>query len=82
MSYFYYGLNRTMCDVLKEMRTCDETKNYAYLISLIEEAQSMANRMEAGLGDQTDFKNMLEEKAEIKKEIKKLKAEKKELKDG
>lgn len=44
-------INRTICDVLSEMRKCHETHNYAYLPGLIEEAQSMANRMEAALSD-------------------------------
>lgn len=42
-------LNRTLCDVLHEMRDCAKTGNYSYLPGLIEEAQSMANRMESKL---------------------------------
>jgi len=45
-----YYLNRVICDVFHEMRKCNETKNFSYLEGLIEEAQSMANRMENGLG--------------------------------
>jgi hypothetical protein len=37
------------------MRKCHETRNYSYLPSLIEEAQTMANRMEAKLLDQKTF---------------------------
>ena len=46
-----YGLNRYVCDVLAEMRTCMETRNFAILPSLIEETQTMANRMEMALAD-------------------------------
>lgn len=42
-------LARTLCDVLHEMRNCHRTRNYSYLMGLIEEAQMMGNRMEAGL---------------------------------
>lgn len=47
--------NRTICNVLEEMRQCHETRNFSYLLGLIEEAQSMANRMEAALYDQSDL---------------------------
>jgi hypothetical protein len=44
-----------MCDVLREMRDCAKTSNFSYLGGLIEEAQSMANRMESRLWDQKQF---------------------------
>ena len=76
-----YGLNRYMCDVLTEMRTCTETSNYAYLPSLIEEVQVMANRMEASLYDKNDYtsiKKMIAEKnVELKKLEKKIEKKKK-----
>lgn len=73
--------NRTICDVLKEMRTCYKTRNFSYLLSLVEEAQSMANRMEAALWDQYELKDLREESKRLKEEVKKLKSAKKELKD-
>lgn len=45
---------RTICDVLSEMRTCCHTLDFSYLFGLIEEAQTMANRMEAGLEKKAD----------------------------
>ena len=67
-----YGLNRYLCDVLSEMRTCTETSNYAYLPSLIEEVQVMANRMEASLYDKNDYTSIKKMIAEKKVELKKL----------
>jgi hypothetical protein len=64
-------MNRTICDVLEEMRACNKTKNYAGLDGLIEEAQSMANRMEAGLYDQKDFQRMKKDYKELKKKLEK-----------
>lgn len=64
--------NRTLCDVLKEIRTCHETRNYSYLLSLVEEAQSMGNRMEASLYDKYDYNR-------LRTDIKKLKNKKKKL---
>lgn len=69
-------LNRTMCDVLEELRKCDETKNYSYFLGLIEEAQSMANRMEAKIQSISDYehlkdkcKELEERKNNLKKDI-------------
>ena len=70
-------LHRTICSVLEEMRSCNETKNYSYLLGLIEEAQSMGNKMESKLDLIKDFeelkdkyKELEEQKNELKKEIK------------
>lgn len=66
--------NRTLCDVLSEMRKAHETHNYSYLLGLIEEAQSMGNRMEAGLYDKHDLEG-------LQKSIKKLRKQRKVLRD-
>ena len=66
--------NRTMCGVLDEMRSAHETRNFSYLLGLIEEAQSMANRMEAGLYDKHDFERLT-------KQIKKLRIQRTALRD-
>lgn len=81
MSYYYR--NRNLCDVLEEMRKIDETKNYGALAGLIEEAQSMGNRMEAALQDGRDWDKIQKELPKFRKELRKLKDEKEELKpDG
>ena len=54
------------------MRKTTETLNFAMLLSLIEEAQTMANRMEAALGDQKDFEALKKRIREKKDELKKL----------
>ena len=74
-----YGPNRTLCTVLDEMRTCIKTLNFSYLESLIEEAQSMGNRMESALDDKYDIKDYTEERSKLIKEIKKLKKEKQDI---
>ena len=58
MDYFNEYLNRTLCDVLDEMRTCFKTYNFAPMLALIEEAQMMGNKMEAGLNDKHDVEKM------------------------
>ena len=67
--------NRTLCDVFEEMRKCHETYNFAPMLGLIEEAQSMANRMEAALFEQEDYRIWCEkvkrEKAALKALLKK-----------
>ena len=71
-------LNRTICGVFEEMRSCNETKNYSYLLGLVEEAQSMANKMESKIDLIKDFeemkdkyKELVERKNDLKKDIKK-----------
>lgn len=67
--------NRYICTVLDEMRDCVKTSNFSYLSGLIEEAQSLANRMESRLYEIKDFEKLHED-------IRKLKAEKKKLKEA
>jgi len=78
MSHYY--LARTACDVLRNMRECDKTKSYSPLAGLIAEAQIMVDKMEAALIVQKDLVEMNEEWSKLKKELKILCKEKKELK--
>ena len=75
-----YGLNRYICEVLEEMRTCTKTLNFSIIPSLIEEVQTMANRMEMALSDMKDLEilkdNIHEKKEELKELEKKIKKKK------
>ncbi len=71
--------DRFLCEVLDEMKATYETRNFSYLSGLIEEARSMAARMEAKLEDVRDIKGLSvmlvdlnEEKKDLLKEIKAL----------
>ena len=68
-----YGLNRYVCDVLEEMRTSVKTLNFAMIPSLIEEVQTMVNRMEMALEDMKDLKGLKEEIHNKKEEYETLK---------
>jgi hypothetical protein len=57
------------------MRDCVKTSNFSYLSGLIEETQSLANRMESRLYEIRDFERLHED-------IRKLKAEKKKLEEA
>lgn len=81
MSYISYYPNRTVCDVLTEMRTMHKTRNYSSLLSLIEEVQTMVNRMEAGLHDKKDLASLREDISSAKKELKQLKRKIKDRKN-
>ena len=76
--YRYLGteLNRTLCDVLQEMRTCYKTRNFSYMNSLLEEAQHMGNRMEAKLYDIKELKYLHESIKKAKKELEALNLQK------
>lgn len=65
-------VNRTLCDVLEAIRTCNKTHNYSYLMSLVEEAQMLGNKMEAALWDQKDFKRAERRYKSLKVQIKEL----------
>ena len=67
-----YGLNRYICEVLEEMRTCTKTLNFAVIPSLIEEVQTMANRMEMALSDMKDLQSLKDNINEKKEELKEL----------
>ena len=66
---------RYLCDVFYEMRACTKTSNFSYLIGLIEEAQTLANRMEVRIYEMKDFDNLHEEIRALKKKKKKLEKE-------
>ena len=75
--------NRTLCEVLDEMRTCSKTRNFSYLPGLIEEVQTMANRMEASIIEKRDYeawhkkaKTEKEEYRSLLKETNKLRKKK------
>jgi len=74
-----YGLNRYVCDVLDEMRTSVKTLNFAMIPSLIEEVQTMANRMEMALSDLKDLKLLKEDIVDKKEELEALKDQIKNL---
>ena len=64
--------NRLLCTVLDEMRECVKTLNFSYLSGLIEESQSLANRMEAHLYDIKDLNRLHKDIKDLKKKKKNL----------
>ena len=76
--------NRTLCQVLDDMRKyikhtyLTETDKHV-LLKLVQEVQIMGNRMEAGLWDQNDIKDLRQERKDLKKEIDKLEKQKGEI---
>jgi hypothetical protein len=62
--------NRLLCDVLGEMRECVKTSNFSYLLGLIEEAQSLGNRMESKLYDMKEHDRLLDDIRDLKKKKK------------
>ena len=63
-------MNRYLCSVLDEMRECTKTLNFSYLLGLIEEAQTLGNRMEAKLYEIKDFERLHEDIRDLKKKKK------------
>jgi|TARA_B110000879_G_C10876044_1_gene394811 hypothetical protein len=72
-------VNRYLCSVLDEMRECTKTLNFSYLLGLIEEAQTLASRMETKLFEIKDFERLHEDIAKLKKQKKKLEEKIEEL---
>ncbi len=71
--------NRYICTVFEEMRECLKSMNFAYLPTLIEEAQMLANRMEAALGDKDAVNSLRDDIKKLKKTRKLIHEEVKEL---
>lgn len=69
---FYSYPNRTLCDVLSDMRKAYEVRNFSGLLAMIEEVQYLGNRMESAIGDIRDIREFSRKRAELKEEIKKL----------
>lgn len=67
--------HRYLCTVLDEMRECIKTVNFSYLLGLIEEAQTLANRMEARLFEMKDYERLHKDIRDLKKKKKKLEEE-------
>jgi len=65
--------NRLVCNVLDEMRECSKTRNFSYLDGLIEEVQTLVNRMEGKLLDNKELGELDERIREAKVDLKRLK---------
>ena len=77
---------RTFCEIFGDMRICNKTQNYSYLLGLIEEAQYRASRMEDRLSRVDDIvhaethrNDLIDGNKEFKKEIRELRVKKREL---
>lgn len=75
----YVTTNRYLCDILEEMRTCIKVLNFAPLLSLIEELQVNANRMEKALEQHKDIPKLHEDLYKLKDARRALKKEVKDL---
>ena len=87
MSY-WSGPNRYLCSVLDEMRKHVENVSVFNLFKykrsmamLIEEAQTLANRMESGLADWSDIRRAHKDIKKLKEEIKKLESDRDSVQD-
>lgn len=64
--------NRYICDVLDEMRETYKTYNFSVFPGLIEECQSLANRMEAALYDKAEIRDLAKELRDLKQQKREL----------
>jgi hypothetical protein len=67
---FPYIDRKYICNVLEEMRKCDESKNYGPLKSLIEQAQIMAQAMEDAITFKGDITSLIKAQKQARKLIK------------
>ena len=68
---------RYFCDIFSNMRKCYETRNFSYLLALIEEGQYRAERMESAVESYGDLERLEKKRAELKDEIRELRMTKK-----
>jgi hypothetical protein len=64
-------VHRYACDVLEEFRKVDKTRRYDRVAGLIEELQTMFNRMESKLYGYRDIREDEQRLAELKRDTKK-----------
>ena len=79
MGIFMDWPNRTACGVLDEMRHCYKTRNFAYIMGLIEELQSICNRMEANIENKNDAERYRKDRSRLRKEVRLLEAQVEDL---
>ena len=70
---------RYLCDILIDLRKCYKTRNFSYMMGLLEELQYRAYRMEQAMDLSSEIEYMEKERIRLKKEIKELREEKKEI---
>ncbi len=82
-----YGPNRYLCSVLEEMRSqlklldTNNIERYRSITAMmIEEVQTLGERMESSLGDTKDVEELMIKRARLKKEVRELKLKILELK--
>lgn len=77
MSYHKYHdyPSRTLCSVLEDMRNCYKTYHFAAIAGLIEEAQALANRMEAAIQDAGSIEDIRKHRIKAKDELRRLEKE-------
>ena len=73
--------NRYLCTVLDEMRECVKTLNFSYWLGLIEEVQTLGNRMESRLFEIKDFERLHKDIKALEKKRKKIEEEVEELEE-
>ena len=64
--------NRYLCDVFEGMRQAFKTRNFSYLLALVEEGQYIGERMEAGLADIRDLARLTSAVSEEKQKLEDL----------
>jgi len=70
------SVHRYVCSVLDEMRELDKTRRYDRLIGMVEEVQTLVNRMEAKLAENGETRWSLKMKLrKARAKIKRLKEE-------
>lgn len=67
--------SRFLCDVLDDMRKMYETRNFSGLMGAIEDAQRMASRMEAALGDRRTIEDYDTEASTLNRQLKNARKE-------
>jgi hypothetical protein len=61
--------NRTVCEILADFRKCWETRNFSYMMGILEELQWYAEVMESNLQNVKDVRELKEERHNLKAEV-------------
>lgn len=70
---------RTWCNIIDDLKSCYRTRNFSYVLGLLEELQYAGDKMEAALEGKKDLKDWAERRSDLNHEIEELEIKRKKL---
>lgn len=72
---------RTWCSIIEDLKSCFKSRNFSYMLGLLEELQYAGDKMEAALEGKRDIQDWSERRSNLDREIENLEAQIKDKKN-